>query len=70
MRYHTPIQSQSGIESIPQFLERNGELVSADAFYSKGEYPNLAHSLVKITTQDGRKIFLPKHKFGMSSQDH
>lgn len=70
MRFHTPVHQKS--IPIPQFAERNGELVIPSAVYSQREYPNLPDTLVKVTGQNGKNIFIPlsKVKGVVSAQDY
>lgn len=60
MNFHTP-QNQS-LTEIPFFAVKNHTLVCPEREFLKRDYPNLPYDMVKITAQDGRKIYIPRHK--------
>jgi hypothetical protein len=66
MNFHTP-QSQSHTP-LPVFAVRNNTLISPEKIFTKRDYPNLPDDMVKITAQDGRKIYIPRHK--LNSADY
>ena len=65
MNFHAP-QNQT-ITELPTFAVRNNTLVTPEKVFVKRDYPNLPCDMVKITAQDGRKIYIPRHK--LSSAD-
>lgn len=60
MNYHTPQESRT--VKKPEFLVLNGALVVPQKIYTKREYPKFSDDMVKLTSQDGRNIFLPISK--------
>lgn len=66
MNYHTPI-TQNVSSVIPVFAQVGKELISPQKIYRKEQYPTLPYDMVKITSIDGRNIFIPLSK--MSSMD-
>jgi hypothetical protein len=66
MNFHTP-QNQSVTET-PFFAVKNNTLVSLENEFLKKDYPTLPYDMVKITAQDGRKIYIPRNK--LSSADY
>jgi hypothetical protein len=60
MQYHTP-QTIKRVQ-VPQFAVKNGELICPEKIFTKEEYPHLKQDLVKITGQNGQKIYVPRNK--------
>ena len=60
MQFHTPTSTKR--VALPTFVIKNGELVCPEKIYTKDEYPNLRHDMVKITAQNGQKIFVNRSK--------
>ena len=60
MQYHIP-QTIKKVQ-VPQFAVKNGELVCPEKIFTREEYPHLKHDLVKITGQNGQKIYINRNK--------
>ena len=60
MNWHTP-QAIKRVD-VPRFATKNGELICPEKIYTKEEYPNLPEDMVKITGQNGQKIFIKRSK--------
>lgn len=69
MQFHIPV-TQNVSREVPAFMVHNNELVCPKNIYRKAQYPKLPHDMVKVTSQDGRNIFIPYHKLAnVSSMD-
>lgn len=60
MNYHTP-KTIKQID-VPTFATKNGELICPEKIFTREEYPHLPHDMVKITGQNGQKIFVNRNK--------
>jgi hypothetical protein len=66
MKFHAP-ESQSEAEHST-FAVKSNTLVHQEKVFEKKHYPSLPHDMVKITAQNGQKIYVSRHK--LSSADY
>lgn len=62
MNFHSP-QNQS-VTILPVFAVKNNTLVIPEKEYTKRDYPSLPYDMVKITAQNGQKIYVRRDKLG------
>jgi hypothetical protein len=63
MNFHTaPVITRKPAD-MAGFAVRNNELVLPQKMFTKSEYPSLPFDMVKVTSRDGRNIYLPATKF-------
>jgi hypothetical protein len=60
MNYHIP--KRQSRTPVPKFAVKNGMLVCPEKIYSQQDYPSLPSDMVKITAQNGKKIYIPREK--------
>jgi len=60
MQFHTP-QKIMRVE-VPTFAKKGDEIVCPEKIFTKEEYPHLKNDLVKITGQNGQKIYVNRKK--------
>jgi hypothetical protein len=63
MRFHTAPVVKGGAANQLGFAIRNNELSLPQKMFTQGEYPSLPYDMVKVTSRDGRNIYLPASKF-------
>lgn len=65
MNYHIPV-TQNVSNSIPQFAEKNGEIVCPLKIYRKSQYPNMRCDMVKLTGMNGQNYYVPASKLNLN----